>query len=175
MVPTMRSWMRALAGAALLIPAGAAAAAAQQAVIVVRHAEKADQSADAALSPGGIARARALADLLRGAAVTHVLTSEYRRTRDTAVPLASRQKLPIDTVPARDLPALVARIGAAGPEAVVLVVAHSNTIAPMLAALGWPNTLTLTDDQYDDVFVLTPRGGSRAASVLRLKYGRPTP
>jgi broad specificity phosphatase PhoE len=175
MVPTTRSWMRALAGAVLLVPAGASVSAAQQAVIVVRHAEKADQSSDAALSPDGMARAKALADLLRGAAVTHVLTSEYRRTRDTAVPLASRQKLEIDTVPARDLAALVARIGTAGPEAVVLVVAHSNTIGPMLAALGWPNTLTLTDEQYDDVFVLSPRDGARAASVLRLKYGRPTP
>jgi broad specificity phosphatase PhoE len=168
-------WMRGLASAALLLVAAASDAAAQQAVIVVRHAEKADQSSDAALSLEGLARAKALAELLRDANVSHVFTSEYRRTRDTAVPLAERRKLTIETVPARDLPALVGRIRGLDAAAVVLVVAHSNTIPPLLAALGWSNTLTLTDEQYDDAFVLTPGAGTRPASVLRLKYGRPTP
>jgi phosphohistidine phosphatase SixA len=173
MVPTAR-WRRGLAGAALLAAVTAIDAAAQQAVIVVRHAEKADQSSDAPLSLEGMARATALAELLRDAKVTHVFTSEYRRTRDTAVPLADRQKLTIEPVPARDLPALVGKIRGVDASAIVLVVAHSNTISPMLAALGWPNTLTLTDEQYDDAFVLTPRQGG-PASVLRLKYGRRTP
>ncbi len=78
-------------------------ASAQQAVIVVRHAEKADQTPDTALSAQGKARAKSLADLLRGAGVTHIITSEYLRTRDTAAPLAAALGLTIEQVPARDL------------------------------------------------------------------------
>jgi broad specificity phosphatase PhoE len=149
-------------------------AAAQQAVIVVRHAEKADQTPDTALSPTGQARAKALADLLRSAGVTHIITTEYLRTRETASPLASALGLTGEQVPARDLAALVARLKALDPAAIALVVAHSNTIPPMLAALGWPNTLSLQEGDYDDVFVLSPQAGQRA-SMVRLKYGPRSP
>jgi broad specificity phosphatase PhoE len=159
--------------AALAMLFVAAHASAQQAVIVVRHAEKADSSSDAALSPKGRARAKALANLLRQAGVTHIITSEFQRTRQTAAPLASALGLTAEQVPARDLPALVARLRALDPAAIVVVVGHSNTIPPMLTALGWPNTLALHDGDYDDVFVLAPHPG-QPASMVRLKYGHRT-
>ncbi|MFI5075863.1 MAG: histidine phosphatase family protein, partial [Vicinamibacteria bacterium] len=86
---TRARFMRILGPAVALLLTAAPYAAAQQAVIVVRHAEKADQTPDSALSPKGQVRAKALADLLRGAGVTHVITSEYLRTRETAAPLAT--------------------------------------------------------------------------------------
>jgi len=172
---TIARLARACGGAALLVLAAGAGAGvlAQQAVFVVRHAEKADQSDDAALSAAGKRRALALAELLREAGVTHVITTEYRRTQETAAPVASARHVTPEQVPARDLAALVAKLRAAGPDAVVLVVAHSNTIPPMLTALGWPNTIDLKDGDYDNVFVVVPREGQRP-SVVRLKYGRRT-
>jgi phosphohistidine phosphatase SixA len=164
---------RALGAAALLVLAAAGHALAQQAVFVVRHAEKADQSDDTALSDEGQRRALALAELLRSAGITHVITSEYRRTQQTAAPLASERGLTVEHVPARDLPALVAKLRAAGPDAVILVVAHSNTIPPMLTALGWGGEIAVKEGDYDDVFVVVPRDG-RGPSVVRLKYGRRT-
>jgi broad specificity phosphatase PhoE len=160
-------------GAALAVLFVTALASAQQTVIVVRHAEKADSSSDAALSAKGKARARALAELLRAAGVTHIITSEFQRTRETAAPLASALGLTAEQVAARDLPALVARLKALDPAAIVLVVGHSNTIPPMLTVLGWPNTLDLHEGDYDDVFVLAPHPGQRA-SMIRLKYGQRT-
>ena len=165
--------MRVFGPAAALLLTAASHAAAQQAVIVVRHAEKADQTPDTALSPKGRARAKALADLLRDAGVTHIITSEFQRTRQTAAPLASALGLTAEQVPAGDLPALVARLRALDPAAIVLVVGHSNTIPPMLTVLGWPNTLDLHEGDYDDVFVLAPHPGQRA-SMVRLKYGQPS-
>ena len=132
-------------------------------MIVVRHAEKADQTPDTALSPRGRARAKALADLLRGAGVTHVITSEYQRARDRAAPLATALGLTVEQVPARDLPALVARLRALDPASIVVVVGHTNTIPPMLTVLGWPNTLELREGDYDNVFVLAPHPGQRAS------------
>jgi phosphohistidine phosphatase SixA len=170
---TRARFMRILGPAVAVLLTAATYAAAQQAVIVVRHAEKADQTRDAALSPTGRTRAKALADLLRGAGVTHVITSEYLRARETAAPLATALGLTIEQVPARDLPALVARLRAVDPASIVVVVGHSNTIPPMLTALGWPHTLTLQDGDYDDVFVVAPLSGQRA-SMVRLKYGQPS-
>src|SRR6187397_2732248 len=170
-MPT-RTRLTGMLGAAVAILLTAAShAAAQQAVIVVRHAEKADQSPDTALSAKGRARAKALADLLRGAGVTHVITSEFLRSQETAAPLAKALGLTAEQVPARDLPALVARLHALDPASIVVIVGHSNTIPPMLAVLGWPNTLDLHDGDYDDVFVLAPHPGQRA-SMVRLKYGQ---
>lgn len=148
-------------------------ASAQQAIIVVRHAEKADQTPDTALSMRGKARAKALADLLRGAGVTHIIASEYLRARETAAPLAAALGLTIEQVPARDLPALAARLKAIDPASIVVVVGHSNTVPPMLTALGWPNKIDLGENDYDNVFVLAPRRG-QPASMVRLKYGQPS-
>ena len=170
---TTASFTRACGVAALLVLAASGPALAQQAVFVVRHAEKADQSDDTALSAAGRRRAVALADLLRSAGVTHVITSEFQRTQQTAAPTATARGLTAEHVPAKDLAALVAKLRAAGPDAVVLVVGHSNTIPPMLTALGWPNDIALQDREYDDVFVLVPRDGRRP-SVVRLKYGKRT-
>ena len=170
---TRSRFIEVLGPALALLLAAAPGADAQQAVIVVRHAEKADQTADAPLSDKGRARAKALADLLRGAGVTHVITSEYLRSRQTAVPLATANGLTVEQVPARDLPALVARLRALDPASIVLVVGHSNTIPPMLTVLGWPNTLDLREGDYDNVFVLAPQAGQRA-SMVRLKYGQPS-
>jgi phosphohistidine phosphatase SixA len=172
----MQTWARSrLAGTAIVaLFATASAASAQQAVLVVRHAEKADQSADSALSAAGQARAKALADLLRGAGVTHILTTDYLRTRQTAAPLATALGLTPEQVPARDLDALLAKLKALDPASIVLVVGHSNTIPAILNGLGWTGQLDLPDTDYDDVFVVSPRAGQRA-SMVRLAYGRPTP
>jgi broad specificity phosphatase PhoE len=165
---------RAIAIAALIAATLPAAAAAQQAIIVVRHAEKLDQSDDSGLSPEGRRRAKALAELLRSAGVTHIVATDFRRTQETAAPVAAALRLPTDRVPARDFAALAAKLRGFEPDAIVLVVGHSNTIPPMLAALGWPNHLEIRDPEYDNVFVLTPRPGQPAAMV-RLKYGKRTP
>ena len=170
---TRARFMRILGPALAVLLTAAPDAAAQQAVIVVRHAEKADQTPDTALSARGRARAKALADLLRGAGVTHVITSEYRRSWETAAPLATALGLTVEQVPARDLPALVARLRALDRASIVVVVGHSNTIPPMLTVLGWPNTLDLREGDYDNVFVLAPHPCQRA-SMVRLKYGQPS-
>jgi phosphohistidine phosphatase SixA len=157
-----------------LVVGAATSAAAQQAVIVVRHAEKADQSRDAVLSSEGQARAAALATLLKGSGITHIVTSEFLRTRQTAAPLAAALSVTPEQVPAGDRAALVARLRALDPASIVLVVGHSNTIPPLVAALGGPSLPDLPDADYDDVFVLVPRQG-QPASLVRLTVGRPTP
>ena len=65
------------------------AAAAQGAVFVVRHAERADTSADSPLSTVGHTRATRLGVILSGAGITQIDTTNLRRTVQAA-PLRKR-------------------------------------------------------------------------------------
>ena len=75
------------------VPVAAAVAPAPHlTVYLVRHAEKVlDGTRDPALTPAGHRRADALADLLHGVELTQVHTTNYRRTRETALPTARRR------------------------------------------------------------------------------------
>ena len=163
-IPSLVSWL--LVGAA-------ASADAQRAIVLVRHAEKLDASEDTVLSREGEARAVALAALLKGSGVTHVITTEYRRTKATAAPLARLMNLTPETVPAKQIDGLVARLKDMPADAVVLVVGHSNSVPTMLSRLGSKTTVTLAEGDFDNAFVVVPRGSGEPA-VVRLKYGRPT-
>jgi phosphohistidine phosphatase SixA len=158
------------ASALLVLLAGAHAAAAQEAVYVVRHAERADQSADSLLSETGAERARRLADILKRAGITHVFTSERRRTIDTAAPLAkSTQLLGQQQIPAASTPVLIERLSALGPHDRALVVGHSNTVPDILRALHVREPITIADDEHDNLFIVVPRKDA-APILLRLKY-----
>ena len=89
-------------------------AAAQEAIYIVRHAERADQSADSGLSTKGVGRAYQLRDLLHDAGITSVITTELQRTIETAKPLADARHLTPVRLAAADAHALVAGIAASG-------------------------------------------------------------
>jgi len=160
--------------------AAARPAAAEQVVFVVRHAERADGGAgstapaapgmmanDPALSTAGEQRAARLASMLAAAGIKQIFVTEYRRTAQTAAPLAARLGLTPVVTAARESDALIAQVRRA--EAPVLVVGHSNTIPGLLTKLGAADTITLADGDYDDVFVVV-RDSTGKATVVRLKY-----
>jgi broad specificity phosphatase PhoE len=148
-------------------------------VLLVRHAEKATEPADdPALTGAGVARAQALATALRDADVTTVITTQLRRTRDTALPLATARGLTPEVVPMATgaLPAHVeATVTAIRRHAggVVLVVGHSNTIPAIIAALGGPRLPDLCDSAYSNLFILQLDGA--APRLVQAHYGVPDP
>lgn len=66
------------------------------AAILIRHAESSGHTPDAGLTARGVAQARELSVALRGESITTVVTSPYRRARETAEPLAERVEVRID-------------------------------------------------------------------------------
>ena len=147
------------------------------AVFVVRHGEKADDDPrDPTLSAAGQARARALATSLAQAGVTHLFTSEFRRTQATLRPLADAVKLEPVVIPAADQAALTTAIEALPAGSVVVVAGHSNTVPALVTALGGeargtvasPAGPVLPDDAYDRVFlVIRPARGPVQTLELR--------
>ena len=143
------------------------------AVFLVRHAERADAGmaaakmagADPELSDAGKARARALAMLLKDARITAIFTTEYKRTRDTAQPLAAATGVAVTTIDSKDAATLIDKLKASSGN--VLVVGHSNTVPDIIKALGVGEPVAIADDQFDNLFVVI-RGAKPA--LLRLHY-----
>jgi phosphohistidine phosphatase SixA len=137
-------------------------ATAAETVFLVRHAEKADKSEDPPLSKAGVARAEKLATMLRDSGIRAIFVTQYRRNAETAAPLARLLNVTPQVVPSGDVAALVDKIKA--EKGRVLVVGHVDTVPKILAALGAPTTLTLTDADYDNLFVLA------ATTLVRLHF-----
>jgi phosphohistidine phosphatase SixA len=150
-----------------------ASALAQSTVFLIRHAERADagpgkaptMSADPDLSKTGHARAASLATVLKDAGITAIYVTEYRRTQQTAAPLAKALGLTPSTIKSDDASAVMAAIK--GTTGNVLVVGHSNTLPAIIKGLGVSSTVTIGDDEFDNLFVV--RTGADPA-LIRLHY-----
>lgn len=166
---------RLLLAAALSLLAATSAMA--QTVYLVRHAEKADASADPVLSEAGRVRAAALSTALAEAHPGHIFTSPLQRTRLTAAPTAEFHSATIEPVAldggaAAHVAAIAERVRALPDDAVVLVVGHSNTVPLIARALGYAEAADMPECEYDRMTVLHLMGGTAHGQVSR--YGAPT-
>lgn len=167
---------------AAMVSLAAALPAAAQTVVLVRHAEKVDQSEDPALSEAGQARAEALAALLRDRPLTMIVRTPLQRTGLTAAALGgvgsngrrpSVAVVPLEgwTVPQHA--ELVARlVREQSPDAVVLIVGHSNTVPLIARALGYREAADMPDCEYDRMTVLRLNGDETRGEVSR--FGEPS-
>lgn len=129
------------------------AAAAQSTIFIVRHAEKAASGGtDPSLSDAGHKRAKRLANVLKDAGISKIFVTQFRRTKQTADPLAMRLNLTPISGPAENSPLLIARLRASSGN--VLVVGHSNTIPQVIAGLGITTPIQIGENDYDNLFVL---------------------
>jgi 2,3-bisphosphoglycerate-dependent phosphoglycerate mutase len=155
---------------ALLI---AVPAAAQSTVFLVRHAERADtqpgatpaMGADPDLSEAGRARAESLATMLKDAKITAIFATEFKRTQQTAAPLAKALGITVTTVASNSTADLLKKIRASKGN--VLVVGHSNSVPDVIKGLGVSTPVTIADDEFDNLFLVS-RGAT--ASLVRLHY-----
>lgn len=165
-------------------PNGGESPSLSRTVIVVRHAEKADHPRkDPGLTVAGVQRAAVLADLLEQRGVDLIITSELRRSRETAANIAARSGLQPRVVPVNSKGGLDAHIreitmlvGRLEPGTTTLVVGHSFTIEPLLAAFGVSGGAGLyAETDYSKLFEVTiSEDGS--TSLARGNYGAaPTP
>jgi phosphohistidine phosphatase SixA len=125
-------------------------------IFLARHAERATISgrvpSDTGLSAAGEERAEALARALQDAQITAIYTTEYKRTRETAVPLARSLGLQPEVIPADDLRGLTTKLKASRGN--VLVVGHSNTLPQIISALGASSRVTVPESDYDNLFLV---------------------
>jgi broad specificity phosphatase PhoE len=158
-------WALAIALQGLAVPA---VAHAQKLVFVARHAERADEPArnleDPPLSAAGQARAARLSAMLADAGVRAIFVTQYKRTQQTAGPLAARLKITPQVMPV-SVDALVQELKREHPKDVVLIVAHSTTIPGIIKGLGGSD-VKLDEKDYTSLFVVAPATGG----VSRIRY-----
>ncbi|OZC04237.1 SixA phosphatase family protein [Rubricoccus marinus] len=139
-------------------------------VYLVRHAEAADDgSRDPALSARGHERARRLA--MRIGRADAVYATPYRRTRQTAAPLAKASGVEVVVVPIGDggvpgyVDDVVARVQVLPRGSVAVVVGHSNTTPQVAGAFSGEALAPLDHDQYDQLFVVSLDAADHAILV----------
>lgn len=145
-------------------------------VFLVRHAEKAHddhhEGRDPDLTGAGRRRAETLAKILAPAGVTRIHSTDYRRTLETARPLAEARGLEVATYDARDPAALVRQLRQSPGRH--LVVGHSNTTPELVAMLGGePGPPIQEKCEYDRMYVLV-LGSDRPTTTIHQRYGAPS-
>ena len=149
-------------------------------VLVVRHGEKAatqNNDPDPSLSEAGVRRAQALVRVAEDAGVSAVYTTQFKRTRETARPLAERLNVPVTALEinrenAGAYPASIAKeILSKHRGRTVLVVGHSNTTSQIVEALSGKSVPALNDaTDFDRLFIVViPASGT--PSLIKATYG----
>lgn len=128
-------------------------------IILVRHAEKVDASQDPELSPEGKLRAERLAKIMKKYKPGAVYSTDFKRTRDTAGPIATRRKLQVQTYDPKDPAALIDAIMKSRTKR-FLVVGHSNTIPGLANLIGRKEIFrNLDDPEYGVIWIVRIRDG----------------
>lgn len=141
-------------------------------VFLVRHAEKAtDDPADPTLTEAGQARAAELDRMLADVPLTSIHSTDYRRTLQTAAPLAQRHGVHIERYDPRDeeaMKALVERLRTTPGHH--LVSGHSNTTPDFVRALGGDPISAIDESEYDRLYVVVIGPEGTTSSAL-LRFG----
>jgi phosphohistidine phosphatase SixA len=132
-------------------------------IYVVRHLNTPAGERDPDLLPEGQRAAQLLAGWFGRERVQAIYVSDFRRTRQTAAPLAARLGLvPIVYDPA-DTPGLIARVRA-GPLP-ALIVGHSNTVPDIVAQLGGTRPGPLVHEDFGDIWRVAADGATERLRI----------
>ena len=120
--------------------------------IIVRHAEKDTtlanakmMASDPPLNSIGETRALSLADKLKDYKINQIYSSNYKRTKATASPIAKAQNLNVAIYDPRNLDAFATQLlSSENTGKTILIVGHSNS-SPKLV------NLLIKQDQYKDL------------------------
>ena len=121
--------------------------------------------ADPDLSGAGIARANSLAAMLKDARIRTVITTEFKRTRQTGDPVATAAGVPLTIMDSKDLAGLLKKVKSSTGN--VLVVGHTNTLPEILKGLGVTEPIAIAEDEHDSLFVVTR---ASPPAFVRLRY-----
>jgi len=134
-------------------------------IYLVRHAEKATGD-NPPLTLIGRARAEILANELKNAGLTAIYSTDTRRTRETAAPIARATGLTVLPYDAGNLETFANMLRATPGN--ILVVGHSNTTPQLVKELGGkPGAPIVEATEYDRLYVLTANGRRFRTDIRR--------
>lgn len=145
-------------------------------ILFVRHADTdlAVPGGDPPLNARGTARAVLLADFLQSidvvAGVDAIYASEFRRTQQTAAPLAARLGLEVEIADPYDVVEFMANVKRRHQGEIVLVVTHADILPTLVEELhGSDDIAEIQPNEFDRVYIVSiPWWGK--VKTLELRY-----
>ncbi len=137
-------------------------------IYIVRHAEKQLNGNDPELAYVGGVRAQKLAQILEDQNIKHIFSTDYIRTRNTALPTAEATGVQIQSYDPSNHDELVKQLKTL--EGNILVVGHSNTVSQLANYFVGESEkyADLTDLEYEFIYVVKME--SNTSSVERKVY-----
>jgi broad specificity phosphatase PhoE len=133
-------------------------------IYLVRHGEKLAGD-DPELSPAGQLRAQNIAATLKRAGIARIYSTDTRRTRETAQPLASALNLKTELYDGSKPEAMLA--GLKSLRGAALVVAHSNTLPGLVNQLGGKGGAEINEaTEFDRLYQLVIERDGSVTTVL---------
>lgn len=139
--------------------------------ILVRHAEKVnDGTDDPDLTSEGQSRAMRLAFMLRDTPLQAIYSTGFRRTQNTAKPIADMKNMEVLPYEA-DKPEEISKMLQQHKGGIVLMTGHSNNI-PWTAnlLLGREVFKDYPESQYGTILIVSVGKTNEGSSVVRLNY-----
>lgn len=137
-------------------------------IYLVRHAEKQTGTGkDPALTEKGHVRAANLIRYLKSKNISAVYSTNYKRTLQTAEPLAKMLDIKIKIYDPRKLEAFAGKLKAGSGNA--LVVGHSNTTPELVILLGGDDHGKIDESEYERVYLLQINGDNAQSQLLKLE------
>jgi 2,3-bisphosphoglycerate-dependent phosphoglycerate mutase len=138
-------------------------------IYIVRHAEKGTEPANnPPLTTEGKQRAETLKQLLKDKNIGAIFSTPTARTMETAKPLSNLINVPVQFYNSDTMAVFLQKV--IDLKKNVLIVAHSNTILPMLDALHLSHNATgIPDTVYSNVFIIRTKG-NKAETVTETTY-----
>lgn len=134
-------------------------------VYLVRHGEKQLDSKNPALTKCGTKRASQLATTLEQANIEAVFSTSYKRTEQTAKPLADTLSLSVQPYSPRDLKTFAQQIKQQKQN--VLIVGHSNTTPQLAGFISHQTVEPITEKEYQMLYQVDFRNGVPKLIVLK--------
>ena len=140
---------------------------AQTTLYFVRHAEKQTITGlkDPELTPIGQFRAKNIANQLSKAKITRIFSTNYKRTRQTAQPLADYLKLELEIYDPSKLVAFSEKLKTLN--AAALIVGHSNTTTQLASLVSGKPMYPMTENEYDNMYQVILEGDVKILNWLK--------
>lgn len=137
-------------------------------IFLVRHAEKSNESSDnPSLSEKGKLQAEALANTLSDVGVKVIYSTDTKRTKGTAEPLAKKLALSINTYEAKDKNFRTDIFKKhAGKK--ILIISHSGNLPDYLNYFSKSQNYKPSDN-YGELYVIVAKN-KKKATILKLYY-----
>ena len=144
--------------------------------IIVRYAEKDTTLANAKLMASdpplnsiGETRALSLADKLKEYKINQIYSSNYKRTKATASPIAKAQNLNIAIYDPRNLDAFATQLlSSENTGKTILIVGHSNSSPKLVNLLIKQDQYKDLDESiYDTYWIVTSKNGKSKAKMMK--------